>query len=94
MHYRIELCQITKSDFNVGKINTFSNVRATPNAIHQKISNYFFTNVHKIPNFYTIPQGFNGTVRDWLGIQSFDFQSEFGLEIWEQAMNDLLFNQL
>ena len=88
-HHIVEQCQIKKSNFDIGDINTFSNVKATPNKIHQAISGYYSKNVKNAENFTgLLPSNFNGRVRDWLTNQSFEDQYEFGLKVWEYYMSN------
>ena len=63
----------------MGDINTVTNIRATPDDVHKKIS-----------AFYSSKTEFTGgkTVRDWLNGKSFDEQLQFGLEQWEFFMKE------
>ena len=80
-HHIVEQSQIAKSGFSPKQIHNKNNMVAIDKDVHGKITGY-----------YNSKQWFtdNLSVRNWLAGQSFDFQYNYGMMIYNNALRGLL----
>jgi len=72
-HHIVEQNQIQKSSFSPQQIHNTNNVIAVDSATHAKISGYYNSIDPRLSDTMR--------VRDWLAGQSFETQSQFGMDV-------------
>lgn len=71
-HHIVEQRSANISQFGAERIHNIDNMVALPTDVHRKISGHYSSK----------PENLNGLrVRDWLNLQSYEKQYEYGLEV-------------